>query len=209
MGKPEAGTNRLPLLLVIVFGLALLWIFLGRQPESERAVVDTFPGLASAPQGGDFVLDAHGGPVALADYRGRLVVLYFGYTWCPDICPTGLAVLALALDQLTARERDQVQVIFVSVDPQRDTSQRLKTYAGYFHDSILGVTGTPEAVAEVARRYGVAYRVVQQQSATEYAIDHSADLYLVDRSGKLRLTLPHGTSPASIAALLRAQLDQP
>jgi protein SCO1/2 len=209
MGNPEAGANRLPLLLAIVFGLALLWVFLGWQPRPDRAAVDTLPGLAPPPQGGDFVLDAHSGAVALADYRGRLVVLYFGYTWCPDICPTGLAVLALALDQLSARERDQVQVIFVSVDPQRDTPQRLETYAGYFHDSILGVTGTPRAVAEVAGRYGVAYRVVQQQSATEYTVDHSAGLHLVDRDGKLRLTLPHGTSPARIAAILREQIDQP
>lgn len=193
----------LPLLLVILLGLALLWITTQWTPQADRGIADDSLRLARPPQGGDFVLSSHNGPVALADFRGRLVVLYFGYTWCPDICPTGLAFISMALDQLTTRQRAGVQVLFVSVDPQRDSVQRLKEYVGYFHDSMIGITGSAQQVAEVAARYGVAYRIVDQQSAAGYAVDHSADMYLVDRDGQLRGSLAHGTAPAQIAAVLR------
>lgn len=197
-----------PLALVILLGLSLFWVATRWTPHSDQGIADPGLALAQPPQGGDFALQSHSGPLALADFRGRPVLLYFGYTWCPDICPAGLAFISMALDQLTAQQRAGVQVLFVSLDPQRDSPQRLKEYVGYFHSNMIGVTGGAQQVAEVAARYGVAYRIVDQQSAAGYAVDHSADMYLVDRTGRLRHTLPHGTAPAQIAAALRELLEE-
>ena len=199
--------RALPLALVIVLGLSLLWVAMHWSPG--RLQGDAELGLAQPPQGGDFVLESHAGELSLVDFRGRLVLLYFGYTWCPDICPSGLAMISLALGRLTAQQRAGVQVIFVSLDPQRDNPQRLKEYVGYFHDSMIGATGSAQQVAEVAARYGVAFRIVDQQSAAGYAVDHSADMYLVGRGGELRRILPHGTAPEQIAAVLQEFLNQP
>jgi protein SCO1 len=143
--------------------------------------------LASPPQGGDFVLDSVNGPVALADLRGNVVLIYFGYTWCPDICPTNLVLIAGALKALTPEELERVRVLFVSVDPERDSVERLAEYSGYFHPEILGLTGTPEQIAEVAKLYGAAYRRTElADSAMGYVVDHSAYSHLVDHARQAR-----------------------
>ncbi|HSO84787.1 SCO family protein [Thiocapsa sp.] len=163
--------------------------------------------LASPPQGGDFVLDSVNGPVALADLRGNVVLIYFGYTWCPDICPTNLVLIAAALKALTPEELERVQVVFVSVDPERDSAERLAEYSGYFHPEILGLTGTPEQIAEVAKLYGAAYRRTDlDDSAMGYVVDHSAYSHLVDTQGKLVRNLDHATPSAEIVAAIRTLL---
>lgn len=154
------------------------------------------------PKGGDFKLQSADGPVSLADFRGRVVVLYFGYTFCPDICPSSLAMLAAALRQLTAEELDRLQVLFISVDPERDGLGHLKQYARYFHEKMIGLTGSPEAVKEVADRYGAAYRKAMEPSGSAYTVDHSANLYLINAEGRLVGQLAHGTPPQEIHAAL-------
>jgi protein SCO1/2 len=167
------------------------------------------PGLASPPQGGDFTLESATGSVSLADFRGKVVLIYFGYTWCPDICPINLSHLRLALDGLGKEERKRVQVLLVSVDPQRDTPQRLSMYTAHFGTDILGVTGTPQQVAETAALYGAAYRRVEGEgSAMGYFVDHSAYTYLLDRTGRLRQTLDHATPPERIIATVRNYLNE-
>ena len=178
-------------LLVAIFVLAGLtvWLLLfwdprmnGQGLDQGRAPIE----LAARPTGGDFTLDSVAGPVRLADLRGRVVLIYFGYTACPDICPTNLAFIAAALRELSAVELERVRVLFISVDPERDNPQRLAQYAAYFHPSILGVTGSPEQVARVAALYGAAYRRAESSgSAMGYLVDHSAYTYVVDPSGKL------------------------
>ena len=116
----------------------------------------------SAPTGGDFTLQSATGPVTLKDYRGKVVLLYFGYTYCPDICPTSLTATAQALGQLAPAELARVQTLFVSVDPERDTPARLKDYGAFFHPSIIGVTGT----AAANRRCRPALRRQLRQAAT-------------------------------------------
>jgi protein SCO1/2 len=114
---------------------------------------------------------------------------------------------SLALEALEPTELERVQGLFVSVDPQRDTVERLKAYVEYFHPKILGLTGTPDEVAEVAQLYGAAYHRVQQASETDYVVDHSADTYLIDPMGRLVETLPHGAPAEQIVNQIRKYLD--
>jgi protein SCO1/2 len=161
----------------------------------------------AAPTGGDFTLDSANGPVDLASLRGQVVLIYFGYTLCPDICPTNLAMIGAALKALTPEEQARVRGLFVSVDPQRDTPQQLARYAAYFHPNILGVTGHPDQVANAARLYGAVYRRVDQGSSSlGYMVDHSADTYVIDRQGRWVHTFPHATTPTDILTKVRELL---
>ena len=189
------------LLTTLVLGLAFFW-----QPEiPERPL----PKAAIA-EGGDFTLDSANGPVSLKDYRGKLVLVYFGYTFCPDICPTSLAATAEGLKLLTPEEAARVAMIFISVDPERDTPARLKEYVEFFHPSMVGVTGKPEDLAEIAKRYGVFY--AKQKVATAgngYVVDHSADTYVVAPDGQLVGKIAHATPPNEVAAEIRKRLNPP
>ena len=188
------------LLAALVLGLAFFWY-----PELPERPLP----LAAMPEGGDFTLQSADGPVALRDFRGKVVLLYFGYTYCPDICPTSLAATSEGLKELAPDELARVAVILVSVDPKRDTPARLKEYARFFHPAIVGVTGTPEEIAAVAKRYGVFY--AEQKVATAgdgYVVDHSADSYVVAADGKLAGKIAHATAPDQVAAIIRKYLYQ-
>ncbi len=165
-------------------------------------------GQVTAPPGGDFVLQSAKGPVALHDFRGKVVLLYFGYTWCPDVCPTSLSLMGQALRALAPSELGEVQGIFVSVDPARDTVDRLATYAAYFHPNILGITGTAADVAQVAKQYGAAYHKVPGGSPTEYVVDHTSFTCVIGKDGHIYRVLPHGTAPQTIDAVVREALGQ-
>jgi protein SCO1 len=184
---------------VVVGLLALRW-----NPQGHS--LDAKFGLATAPTGGDFTLQSAAGPVALADFRGKVVLIYFGYTFCPDICPTSLATTAQALSALNEDELSQVRTLFVSVDPERDTVEKLKNYGAFFHPSIIGVTGTAEEVAAAAKLYGVAYWKQDVKSEGGYVVDHSAYTYLVDPNGKLVRQIPHGTSAPEVLRQIRVEL---
>lgn len=163
------------------------------------------PGQPPRPElGGDFTLLSDQGPVSLTDFRGKVVVLAFGYTSCPDVCPTTLGAISAAMAQLSETERQQVQPIFVSIDPERDDAARMAAYTRHFYEGMLGLTGTPEQIAEVAKRYLVIYqKVPMPDSALGYAMDHSARIYIVDAKGKLAALSHHGSPPAELAADIR------
>jgi len=165
--------------------------------------------LSEAPQGGDFTLDAASGPFDLKAQRGKVVLIYFGYTFCPDICPTNLMLMAQALNALDKDELARVQGVFISVDPERDTLDRLATYTKYFHPSIIGVTGKPEHIAKIAKQYGAVYRKVEDESRGGYLIDHSANTYVIAPDGSLHTILPHATPPEDILKVIRSLLSQP
>jgi len=172
--------------------------------ESDQQAQDTTPAITEAPQGGDFALHAADGPVSLEDFRGKLVFLFFGYTRCPDICPTSLAFLSQALHDLTAGELEKVRAIMISVDPDQDTPASLKEYVSYFHPNLIGVTGTEQEVAVVAERYGAQYYQVELEgSAFGYAVNHSAVTYLITPEGVLRFIFPHGTPPGVLTQAAR------
>ncbi len=191
----------LPLGLILLLSMALAWLVLLWHPEPSQSIK-----IRQAPQGGDFTLNSASGPVSLESMRGKVVVIYFGYTMCPDVCPTSLGLLSAALNGLSQDELEQVRGLFISVDPDRDGLDRLQTYAAFFHPNIQGVTGTNEQVAVVAGQYGAAYRKSKLDSAMDYAVDHSADLYVVDRNGKLSEGIRHGTPSSEILKTIRRVL---
>jgi protein SCO1/2 len=201
--------KTLPIAIVAGLSVLLIWLIWFWQPSQPHEDAHRQLGLSATPTGGDFTLKSWRGRLRLADLRGRVVLIYFGYTWCPDICPTNLAIISLALKQLTPAEREQVQVLFVSVDPERDSVDRLKAFAEYFNPDILGVTGSEDQIAAAARLYGAAYRRSGQSgSAMGYTVDHSSYTYLVDRDGDLAETLDHATPAERIVEAIRSQLDQ-
>ncbi|TXT30031.1 MAG: electron transport protein SCO1/SenC [Rhodocyclaceae bacterium] len=189
------------LLAAAIVGVALFW-----QPEMPERPLPR----AVIAAGGDFTLQSASGPVALQDYRGKLVLVYFGYTFCPDICPTSLAATAEGLKQLTPEELAKVAMIFISVDPKRDTPERLKEYVDFFHPAIVGVTGTPENIAEIAKRYGVFYAEQKVETAGGgYVVDHSADTFIVAPDGQLVGKMVHATPPDQVVVAIRKYLNQP
>ena len=170
----------------------------------DAAQKDEVPDISSELTGGDFVLHSSQGEFSLKQLRGKVVLLYFGYTKCPDVCPTSLATLAQALNELTEDELNSVQAVFVSVDPQRDSLQILDEYVGYFHRNLIGVTGSEREVAEAAKRYGVEYeKVVLEGSSFGYALNHSAVTYLLTPEGELRFMFPHETPAFVILEAIR------
>ncbi len=159
------------------------------------------------PAGGDFTLHSDTQKdISLKDFRGKVVLLYFGYTSCPDICPTSLASIGSALNKLPEDEQNKAQVIFVSVDPERDSLDKLKNYTRYFHKNILGITGTKEEVDKIVHAYSASYKKVESNSAMGYLVDHSASIYVIDPRGKLVKMLPHGTDSEKIAQTIQTLL---
>ncbi len=157
--------------------------------------------------GGDFSLVSASGPVTLASFKGHPSVLYFGYTSCPDVCPTSLAVMTQGFRRLSDDEQERVRGIFISVDPQRDTPEVLSAYSAFFHPSMVGLTGSRAQIDAVTRSYGAYYRISEQAgSALGYAVDHSSRLYLLDSDGQLLEVLSDSINPDELAAKLRALL---
>jgi protein SCO1/2 len=170
----------------------------------------TFHGmvLQSPEPAANFTLTSHlGQPVSLSDFKGQLVLLYFGYTTCPDVCPTTLAELKQAR-QLLGKRSDEVQVLMVTVDPERDTVPVLADYMTHFDPSFIGLTGTPEEIAEIATYYGVFYERKESESALGYLVDHTATVMVVDRDGYLRMIYPYGTKFEDITADLDYMLKR-
>lgn len=152
--------------------------------------------------GGDFALQSAEGEVRLSDFQGQPVLIYFGYAYCPDICPGSLAVMGEAIKQLEAQGQAS-QGIFISVDPERDTPETLKKYAEYFHPDMLGVTSDKHRILEVATRYGAFYRKVEREEGKDYLVDHTSRIYLVNAEGQLADMAPHGITPESLAEKVR------
>lgn len=206
--------RKLLVALNLLLVALIVWVGFSWHPEPDmtplpgthaaRTVADVI--LAAAPVGGDFSLDGPKGTVALHDFAGKLVLLQFGYTYCPDICPTSLAILAQALEKLTPAELAKVQPVFVSVDPERDTVARLVEYTNFFHPSIVGLTGATTRLTEIAGRYGAVFVRQENASAGGYVIDHTALTYLIDAQGRLVASLPHATPADQLIAEIRKYL---
>lgn len=148
----------------------------------------------------NFTLTGHNGqPVALSDYKGKVVLLYFGYTTCPDVCPTSLAELHATLLTLGSQAKD-VQVMMVTVDPERDTEAVMGEYMAHFDARFIGLTGTPDQIAQIATNFGVAYARSDADSALGYLVDHTATVTAIDRQGYVRVIFPFNTPAADIAA---------
>jgi protein SCO1/2 len=163
--------------------------------------------VTGAPFGGDFRLaDPEGRTRSLADFRGKVVVLIFGYTHCPDVCPTTLADFASAVKRL-GPEASRVQVLFVTVDPQRDTAQLLKEYVPAFHPSFIGLRGDDAATQAVTRDFRTYVNRNEKAGSTAYTVDHAAQSFVFDPSGRLRLVIGYGMEAEKIASDLRLLLN--
>ncbi|MBF0393751.1 MAG: SCO family protein [Alphaproteobacteria bacterium] len=159
------------------------------------------PASAAAP---DFaLLDHHGRAVTAQDFAGRPMLVYFGYTFCPDFCPTSLAAIGRALELLDETETARVAPLFVTLDPERDTPAVLAPYVGAFHPKMIGLTGAPDAIAAMAKAYRVKWE--KAPLGDGYAINHATSIFLVAPGGGM-IRLPHGTPPETLAAKLREMM---
>jgi protein SCO1/2 len=162
---------------------------------------------APATSGGPFTLvDGSGATVRDRDFRGRYLIVFFGYSYCPDVCPTALGKLATVLDRLSEKQGGQVAVLFISVDPQRDHGARLTEYAHAFHPRITGLTGTREQIDAVVKAYGARYQFAGDTSRDDYGIDHTTSIYLMDPQGHYVTRFSYNASPESMLAKLQSVL---
>ncbi|MCB1160133.1 MAG: SCO family protein [Leptospiraceae bacterium] len=161
--------------------------------------------LSTLPVGGDFGIHNGNMNFDLKTYRGKLVLLYFGYTFCPDICPTTLSIFSKALQKLKPEELQQIQTVFISVDPKRDTEEKLQKYVSFFHKSLIALTDKPEKIADIAKQYGVSYQKhFVKEGEPFYTIDHSTQSFLIGKDGKIAKFIPHGILPEKLAEEIRS-----
>ena len=163
--------------------------------------------ITGADYGRSLTLDnaSTGKPVSLKDFRGKLVLLFFGFTHCPDVCPTTLLKAAKVKEQLGA-DAGKLQVLFVTVDPERDTAEVLSKYVPAFDPSFIGLRGDPAEIAKAAREFKVFYQKVPNRDGSSYNVDHTAASYILDTEGRLRLFVRHTQPVEEIAADLRQLL---
>jgi protein SCO1/2 len=190
-------------LLVFLIGLVLLVAALGYD-WWQRGGEGT--GFAGVPIGGPFTLTDQNGVVRRdTDFRGKLMLVYFGYTYCPDACPTALNTMSQAIDLLGA-QGDAVQPVFITVDPARDTVAQMKTYAANFHPRLEALTGTPDEIASAARAYRVYYAKAAGSGEDEYLMEHSGFVYLMGRDGKYLAHFGPDATAETMAAAIRRHL---
>ena len=187
--------------------LALIFMF-GLSACKPQAAGKSFKAtdITGVDFGTDFQLTDHTGMQrSLADFRGKAVVMFFGYTHCPDVCPTTMSDMSQALI-LLGKDAGKVQVLFVTVDPARDTPELLASYVPAFNPGFLGLYGDEAATAKVAKDFRIFYQKHQAENSKNYAVDHSAGTYVFDPSGKLRLFMSYGQGAENIAQDLKTLL---
>ncbi|HEV7599610.1 MAG TPA: SCO family protein [Bradyrhizobium sp.] len=206
MGVPSSLAGAAACALLLVLG--------GAAPAqtSKRSAAELMDAVMwnREPIGGPFQLTDQSGKVrSERDFRGKLMLVYFGFTYCPDICPTDLQAIGLAMDKLGA-DADDVQPLFITVDPERDMREHLADYVTMFHPRLLGLTGSAEEVQNAADAYRVYYKRVDFDNGDgTYTVDHSAFIYLMDRDGKYLGFFPPGTSADRMVEIIRPHLGEP
>jgi cytochrome oxidase Cu insertion factor (SCO1/SenC/PrrC family) len=186
--------QRAPLALLMIAGVLVTFVF-ARQSGSDQA------------PGGDFSLTDHDGKqFKLSDQRGKVILLFFGYTSCTEACPIILGRINSVFKQLGG-DADKALAVFVSVDPQRDTTQILREYVHYFSAHTVALTGTKDEIDSVVKQYGARYEVEKSSSALGYHINHTTDIYVIDRQGALRERFKHTDRAELIAAGVKRFLD--
>jgi protein SCO1/2 len=187
-----AGINRRILIAAVALALALLVSFLFTRYSAYRTVQESFYGQALVPAKDAFdfhLVDQNGNAFRLSQERGKVVLFSFGFTHCPNVCPTTLSDLARIYRTLPENRRRNVQVLFISVDPSRDKPDVMKKYVPYFEESFIGLTGTEAQIAEAAKAYGAFYEIAHNpgENQENYSVNHSAFIYLISPSGKWKL----------------------
>jgi protein SCO1/2 len=174
------------------------------QPSAEQLMDDLMWSRGAI--GGPFTLTDHTGRARSdTEFRGKLMLIYFGYTFCPDICPTDLMTIAQAVDAL-GEAGAAIQPIFITIDPERDSVARLADYVSSFHQRLIGLTGTPADIRKVALAYKAFYAKKENGRGEDYTIDHTGVTYLVGREGQYLGFVPPQTTPERLAEVIRGQL---
>jgi protein SCO1/2 len=195
-----------PMVVVISFITLMLTDDGNRAPRSGAVRTS-----GEADIGGPFELVDHSGrTVTDADFGGRPMLIYFGYTYCPDVCPFSLQIMAAALDRLDPEQRERIQPILITVDPERDTVEHLAQYVASpaFPEGLTGLTGTADQIAAVTSAYRVVYRRAESETASDYLMDHSSIIYLMGSDGRFVDIFTHGADPANVAARLQDFLEE-
>jgi protein SCO1/2 len=204
-GKSPSGGSRFVLIAALLAGLAILGAggFLAMSlRDGGQGVARTALGSAI---GGPFRLtDQNGKTVTDADLKGKWSLIYFGYTHCPDACPTALNAISIALEELGSK-RDAVRPVFITVDPERDTPETLKAYVTSFDAPILALTGSAEQIAQAAKGYRV-YYAKHPEKGDDYSMDHSSVIYVMDPEGRFTASFTHESTPEQIAERLKKLL---
>lgn len=159
-------------------------------------------------RGGDFTLTGPDGPMSLSDLRGKVVLVFFGYTSCPDVCPLSLARINSCFSEMESAELDRVRALFITLDPERDSLDRLQKYTGYFHPNIIGLRQDEEVIRSVTDRFGVEFsKTMRPESALGYTISHSTEIFLLDSRGQIVEAIPHNSEPTYLRARIRDLLN--
>jgi cytochrome oxidase Cu insertion factor (SCO1/SenC/PrrC family) len=191
------------LVMASMFGCGLVPAAEQERPSAAQMMDDLMYG--HAPIGGPFTLtDQNGKPRRDIDFRGKLMIVYFGYTFCPDVCPADLMSITQALEAL-GPTAESVQPVFITIDPERD-AKVLAEYLAAFHPSFVGLTGSPEQIRKVANSYKVFYVKKPGEHSGEYSIDHSGAIYLIGRGGEYLGFMPPQTGPDRLTEVLRKNL---
>lgn len=193
----------------LIVGGAILYIL----PKYDNATGEEITVDRNA-RGSFDLVDPAGRRVTEGDFRGKYMLVFFGYTSCPDVCPTAMQVAGAALEAL-GKDGDRIQAIFITLDPERDTAEVLGAYVRHFHPKFLGLSGTPEQIALAAQTYGVIYVMASPQREGKgpgkpfYHINHSAYLYLLGPDGRFVAVFPHGAGAKQLAAGIAKHLEKP
>lgn len=202
MPNPSLPWNRIALVLAIVLAM-LVALLLGYAFVRTDGGSDSVTGKALV--GGPFELVNHNGEtVTDRDFLGQNLLIYFGFTYCPDICPTELSKMTAAIDMLP--EGANVTPLFITIDPERDGVEEVKTYAGAFHPDMVGLTGTPEQIDAAAKAYRVYYAKNESGGSTDYLMDHSSIIYFMDTEGEFVAHFTIESTPEEIAERVRKEL---
>lgn len=173
----------------------LVWVLLSgenRPPPSDGEL------------GGDFTLQSAEGNVSLSDLRGKVVILYFGFLSCPEVCPTSLGIIRNSLNRLSPAQQEQVQALLVSIDPARDSLEALEKFSSHFHPRITGVTGSETKLSRLAQEYGVYFKKVPSKNG--YFFDHTSRYFVINKKGTLVAAMRHSTTPSELSAKIKSLL---
>ena len=185
----------------VLVAVGAMFVLTGERAQSPDSRAELFSEI-----GGEFTLTGHtGAPVSLSDFHGQIVLVYFGYTYCPDVCPIHLTLISAALDRMGRRARD-IQPLFVTVDPARDTPEAMARYVDYFAASLIGLSGSETEIDDVATQYAVARQIVGDTAADDYTVDHSSVIYVIGREGQIIDLLNTEQTPDELAAQLQRLL---
>ena len=198
-------TNRVLLSLAIFALLVTIgvtgWIVFDRATQTTTLAGDGLVVTASDMGGGFNLVDQNGKPTSEAKFAGKYALIYFGYSFCPDVCPTGLQTISAGIEKAGSRGKNVVPV-FISVDPERDTPDQLKQYTALFHNRMEGLTGTKEQIDALTKKFRVYYAIRKDKADEDYPVDHSSFAYLMDPDWNLVAVFRHEVTPDQIATVL-------